>query len=133
MASGNLVTNNGRIIAMHRTFEVVPTMTAPLFFKVGTGTNTPSLNDTNLQTSITIGGSASKAIDSTYPAFDDAAIMATTRSVVNTTECNANTITEFGLINSDGTPVLFSRAVFTGIVKTASIQIVFIEKDQVTN
>jgi len=129
MANGQLITTIGRKVAMHRIFDASPAYTAPSAFKVGTGTNTPGLGDIDLQTAITIGGSASKAISSGYPTFDDANMIITNRAILLTTECNGNTISEFGLINSDGTPVLFSRAVFTGISKTSSVQVIFKQVD----
>lgn len=131
MSNGQVVTNNGRKITMHRTFEASPTLTAPAYFKVGTGSVTPAVTNTALTTPITIGGAASKAITTGYPTFDDVSLNITNRCILLTTECNGNTISEFGLCNSDGTPLLFSRAVFTGIAKTTSVQIIIVEKDKV--
>ena len=132
MANGNLCTNNGRKIAIHRCFEASPTLSAPNYFSVGTGTTTPASSDTALETAIQIGGADSKAIVTGYPTFNDVGFSATTRCLILTTECNANTITEFGLVNTDGTPLLFSRAVFTGIAKTTSVQCIFVTKDKIT-
>jgi hypothetical protein len=51
----------------------------------------------------------------------------TNRCILLTTECNGSTVSEFGLINTDGTPLLFSRAVFTGITKASTVQVIFKE------
>jgi hypothetical protein len=132
MSNGHLIVTQGRKISQHRIFTVSPSYTAPNWFKVGTGTTTPAATDTALANAITIGGSATKAIASGYPTYDDTNMVITTRCIVLTTECNGNTITEFGLANNDGTPLLFSRAVFTGIAKTTSVQIIIVEKDKVS-
>ncbi|GAG91233.1 unnamed protein product, partial [marine sediment metagenome] len=39
--------------------------------------------------------------------------------------------TEFGLFNIDGSPLMFSHAVFTSITKTTSVEVSFVEKDKV--
>lgn len=129
MATGQIVTNIGKKIVMHRTFESAPTLTAPRYFKVGTGTNTPSLVDTDLQTAITIGGATKKAFVSGYPVLNDSNLEITTRCILLSTECNGNNITEFGIVNNDTSPLLFSRSVFNSITKTASVQVIFVEKD----
>lgn len=131
MANGVLVTDSGRKICIHRTFETSPTLTAPQAWKVGTGTTTPDPSDTDLDTAISIGGGSSKAVVSGYPIFDDTNMISTMRGILLTTECNGNDITESGLINADGTPLLFSRAVFTPITKTSSVQVILVEKDRV--
>lgn len=131
MATGVLITTLGKKIAVHRIFTASPTYTAPSCFKVGTGTTTPAIADSDLTTAITIGGSATKAIVSGYPVLDETNMNATTRALILTTECNTNTITEFGFFNTDATKKMFSHAVFTAISKTSSVQIIFIEKDKV--
>jgi len=117
---------------LNRTFKSSPDYTVPNYFKVGTGTTTPDSTDTDLDTAINIAGSATKAVASGYPVLDESNLQATNRCILLTTDCNGNTITEFGLFNSDGTPKIFSRAVFTGISKTSSVQIIFVEKDKIT-
>lgn len=130
MANGIKILETGRVLAQHRIFDSVPVYTAPNSFKVGTGTTTPTINDTDLETAITIAGNPTKAIVSGYPVHDDTNHNITTRSLLLTTDCNGNDITEYALVNQDGTPVAFSRAVFTKITKTSSIQAIFIEKDK---
>jgi hypothetical protein len=131
MANGIKVTNSGRKLAIHRIFESVPTYTAPLYFSVGTGTVTPTVADTDLANKIIIAGDTTKAIVTGYPIFDDANFLSTNRCLILTTECNGNSLSEFGLKNSDASPLLFSRIVFTPISKTSSIQVIFKEVDKI--
>lgn len=141
MANGVVFTNNGRKVVMHRGFEAVPTLTAPTKFGIGTGTTTPTNADTALATQVKTtdgtAGTTTKAIVTGYPTFDDTNLVATTRSLLLTTEgqvgAGTTNITEYGLFNTDGTPLLCSHAVFTAIAKTNSIQAIFIEKDRVTS
>lgn len=132
MVNGQVITTVGRKIALHRLFDTAPAYSAPNFFKVGTGTNTPVVTDTVLQTPILIAGFPTKAVVTGYPTFDDTNLNVTNRCLLLTTECNGSSISEFGLVNSDGTPQLFSRAVFTAITKTLSVQIIVVEKDVIT-
>lgn len=114
---------------MHRTFETSPTLTAPSKFSVGTGTTDPVVGNTSIETLVQISGSDTKDVVAGYPSLNDGTMVATTRCVLLTTECNGSNISEFGLKNTDGTPLLFSRGTFTAISKTASIQIIIVEKD----
>lgn len=130
MAYGTVFTNNGRKAAMHRIFDAAPAYSRlGTSFKVGTGTTTPAVTDTDLQTPILIGGVASKAVVAGYPVLDDTSLNITTRGLLLTTECNGNTLTEFGLINADGTPIVSSHAVYSPIVKTTSVQVIYVQKD----
>jgi len=132
MATGQVVTNVGRKIAMRRCFETTVSLTAPNWFSVGTGTTTPTTADTAMETLVQISGSDTKAVASGYPTFDDTNRVATTRCVLLTTEANGSSLTEFGLLNNDGTPLLFSHLVHTAITKTTSVQVIYVEKDIVT-
>jgi len=122
--------NNGKLTALHRTFTATPTITAPTRFKVGTATTTPAVGDTDMGTAVNINGTEFKNIVSGFPTLDTTNFQSTIRCFVATTEANGNTLTEFGLINTDGTPLLFSHAVHTGITKTSSVQVTYIEKDK---
>ncbi len=131
MANGQVVTDSGKIIILNRTFIAAPTVTSPTQFKVGTGTTTPSLADTDLETPITIGGSAFKDFITGYPIINNSTFESTIRCLVNSLEANGNTLTEFGIVNEDGTPLMFSRAVHTGIIKSSSNEVAYVEKDTV--
>lgn len=52
MSTGNVVTNNGRLIALNRIFKSAPDYTPITYFKFGTGTTTPAITDTDLETPI---------------------------------------------------------------------------------
>ena len=126
-----LITTNGKKIILDRTFTASPTLTAPSQFKVGTGTTAPTLADTDLGTAVSIDGDNFKAFVSGYPVLDTTNIQATTRCFLNSLEANGNDLTEFGIVNSDGSPLLFSRAVHTAISKTTSNEITYIQKDKI--
>ena len=128
MSSGNLITTNGRIIAQDRLWNAVPTYSEPSTFEVGTGTTTPLVTDTDLQTSVY----GPKVFASGYPVLDETTLNTTVRCLLLTTEANGNSLTEFGIKNTDGTPMLFSHAVHTAITKSAAVQVIYIEKDKIT-
>ena len=70
MSYDSLIVDNGKKIILNRSFKSSPDYTAPSFFKVGTGTTTPTVSDTDLESAVTIGGGSSKAITSGYPVID---------------------------------------------------------------
>jgi hypothetical protein len=127
MAVGHIVTNQGKNIILNRVFTAAPTMLAPLNFRTGTGTNTPSASDTALQTPVTVAAAflAGYPIIPPNSSLTDLQI----RCYLDTTQANGNSLTEFGILNADGTPKLFSRTVFAPISKTSSIQVIFAEKE----
>jgi len=127
--TGNIITDDGLKIALHRTYTASPTISAPTVYKIGTGTTNPTVSDTDVETSVNINGGATKAFVSGYPIIDETNLQATTRALLLTTEGNGNSITEFGLFNTDGSALMFSHSVFTAITKTLNVQISFVEKD----
>ncbi len=127
--TGQVITTNGKKLIIDRAFNATPTRSAPSQFKVGTGTTDPVIGDTDLETPVSIDGDNFKSLVTGYPLVDETNLDVTFRSFILSTEANGNTLTEYGIVNSDGTPVLFSRATFTGIAKTSSIEVTFIEKD----
>lgn len=131
MAAGQVITNNGRKIILNRAFKASPDYLAPSKFKIGTGTTAPTTSDTDVETGVNINGSATKSFVTGYPTLDETNMQATIRCLVNTTEANGNTLTEFGLFNEDGSPLMFSHAVHTGISKTNIVQVTYIEKDRI--
>ena len=132
MATGQIVTTQGKLIAFNRLWKAVPDYTTPTLFKVGTGTNTPAIGNTDLQTPVDItAGVQTKAFASGYPTLDETNLQSLIRSILLTTEGNTNSITEFGIVNTDGTAKLYSRAVFTPITKTTSVQVIFVQKDKI--
>ncbi|MCF7861154.1 hypothetical protein K9M79_02825 [Candidatus Woesearchaeota archaeon] len=116
---------------LNRTFKATPDYLEPSVFKVGTGTGTPEVSDTDLGTAVIIsGGAYIKDFISGYPILDETNLQATIRCFLNSLEANGNNLTEFGIFNEDGTPLMFSRAVHTAINKTSSVQIAYVEKDK---
>lgn len=132
MANGQVITNNGKGIMLDRSFLGTPTKTQPSQFKVGTGTNTPTSTDTDLQTAVSIDGDNFKSFAAGFPSLDTTNNQVTFRCILLVTEANGNSLTEFGIVNSDGTPLMFSRAVHTAITKNNTTQITYIEKDKFT-
>ena len=130
---GQIVTTNGKGIVLNRTFLATPTQLAPSQFEVGTGTTAPVVGDTDLETKVTLDGGSTyfKDFVSGFPTLDTTNIQATTRMFLNSLEANGNDLTEMGVFNADGTPVLFSRSTFTSLSKTSSIEVTFIEKNSV--
>jgi hypothetical protein len=131
MANGQIITTNGKKIILDRTYNSSPTLTAPSQFKVGTGTTTPALSDTDLVTPVDIDGDNFKDFVSGYPTQDTTALSNTIRCFLNSLEANGNNLTEFGIVNADGTPLLFSRTVHTSISKSSSNEITYIVKDKI--
>ena len=127
--TGNIITNNGLKIALHRTYTASPTISAPTVYKIGTGTTNPTTSDTDVETGVNINGGATKSLVSGYPILDETNLQATIRALLLTTEGNGNSITEFGLFNTDGSVLMFSHAVFTSITKNTSVQVSFVQKD----
>jgi len=132
MSNGQIVTTNGLKIALNRTFKASPDYTTMSKFKVGTGSSTPAIGDTDLGTPVDItAGVQIKSFVGGYPSLDETNMNVTIRGLLLTTDANGNSLREFGLFNTDGTPLMFSRTVYTAITKTASVQVVFIEKDKI--
>lgn len=125
MATGAIFSKAGFNAMLNRAFKASPDYTAPTRFKIGTGTTTPTVTDTDLETPILAWnvGSDYKDFVSGYPTFDEVNQKVTTQAFVSSTEANTNTITEYGEFNTDGSPVMSSHVVFTGITKTSAIQV----------
>ena len=126
------IVKNGRIITLNRLWKPTPDYTAPTVFKIGTGTTTPAVGDTGIETGVNINGGATKTFVTGYPVLDETNVQSTVRAILVTTEGNGNNLTEFALFNTDGTPKMFSRLVHTLIAKTTSVQISYVEKDKIT-
>ena len=131
MSTGQIITTAGKKLVLNRTFKVTPDYLSPTQFKVGTGTDTPVIGDTDLGTAVTIDATNFKDIASGYPTLDETNMQATIRCILLTTEANSNSLTEFGIVNEDTSPILFSRLVHTAITKTTSVQVIYVEKDKI--
>ena len=130
--AGTLITDAGRKIIINRSFKASPDYTAPSLFKIGTGTTAPTVSDTDVETGVNINGGATKAFVSGYPILDETNFQVTVRCLLNSTEGNGNTLTEFGLFNTDGSPLMYSRSTHTAISKVNTVEVTYIEKDKIT-
>lgn len=132
MASGGTITNAGLKLALNRIYKSSPDYSIVSVFKIGTGTNTPTTADTDLQTPVTgwYSGGDTKPFESGYPIIDEDTQEVTIRCRVTSTEANGNLITEFGIFNTDSTALMESRDVFTSISKSNTDEIIFIAKNK---
>ena len=126
-----MITNDGKKIILDRTYNSSPTLSAPAQFKVGTGNTEATINDTDLENPVNIDGDNFKAFESGYPTQDTNTLTNTIRCFLNSLEANGNNLSEFGIVNGDGTPLLFSRTVHTAINKTSSNEITYIIKERI--
>lgn len=130
MATGTVITNDGLKIMLNRTYKENPDYLSPTLFKVGTGTTIPAVGDTDVETGVDIEtGVSTKAFVSGYPTIDETNLQATIRCYLTSLQANGNSLTEFGIFNEDGYPLMFSHTVFTAISKTDAVEISFVQKD----
>jgi len=115
---------------LNRTFKAVPDYLAPTLFKIGTGSTTPAVGDTDVETGVNINGGATKVFVTGYPTIDETNKQVTIRCYLNSLEGNGNSLTEFGIFNNDGTKKMYSHAVYSAITKTNSVEISFVQKDK---
>ncbi len=132
MSTGQVWTNDGNKVLINRTFKTTPDYLEPSVFKVGTGTTAPVVSDTDLETPVAIDGGNTKAFVSGYPTIDETNLEVTIRAYLNSLEANGNNLTEFGIFNTDGSPLMLSHSVFTSITKNNTVEISFIEKEKFT-
>jgi len=69
-----------------------------------------------------------KLFESGYPIIDYTNLQVEIRCRISTVEANGYSISEMGLFNTDGTPLMKSRDVFDSISKTDTDEIVFVIK-----
>lgn len=130
MSTGAIFTLLGKKVAINRTFKATPDYTAPTTFKVGKGTTTPTVNDTAIETDVPTPPATTTFVTG-YPIIDETNMQSTIRCLVLTTDCNGQTITEFGVFNTDSTPKMVSHLVHTGIGKSNAVQLIYVEKDKI--
>ncbi len=73
-----------------------------------------------------------EAFASGFPIIDEVNFEAEFRANLATTEANGYSITEAGSFNSDSSPLIFSRAVFTAITKTNTVSVIYTEVNKLT-
>ena len=71
-----------------------------------------------------------KIFVSGYPILDETNLQVTFRCFLNTLEANGYDISEMGLFNTDSSPKIYSRAVFTPLNKSETVEISFVQKDK---
>ena len=67
-----------------------------------------------------------------YPSLDETNLQVTIRGILLTTDANGHSLTEFGAFNLDATNKLYSHTVHTAISKTNTTQVIYIEKDKIS-
>jgi hypothetical protein len=123
------ITKNGKNLMLYRLIGT--SKTVPSLFKVGTGTTDPTESDTDLETAVEITtGVYTKAFASGYPVLTEASKQLTIRCVLASTEANGNSLTEFGIFNTDGTPLMYSRDTHVAITKNSYVQVVYEQIDE---
>ncbi len=135
MAVGGVISNDGANLVWKRLYGAA-SYTAASQFAVGTGTTTPAITDTALETIIAggfAGAATYKDFVSGYPVYDTTNKRVTNRGYVSSTECNGNSITECGEFNTDGSKIMFSHDVFNAVTKTSSIELAIIWKHDLVN
>ena len=125
MGIGHIITDQGKQIILDRTFAA-GTFSAPLRFRTGTGTTTPIASQTALVTPVTAAATFLTGYPIVPPSVSLNLVMI--RAFLDTTQANGNSLTEFGIFNTDGTPKMFSRTVHNPITKTSSVQVLYAEK-----
>ena len=131
MVIGGTLTTSALKLAFNRIYKTVPDYSIIEKFKVGTGTNTPQQSDTDLQTPVNINGGQTKDFENTFPQLDEPNKEATIRCRLASTEADGNLLTEVGIFNTDGTPLMECRDVYTSISKSNTDEIIYIIKNRV--
>jgi hypothetical protein len=130
MAIGGTLTQDALKLAFNRTYKATPDYSVIKKFKVGTGSTTPTQNDTNLENPVNINGGQTKDFEPTYPILDEVNKEITIRCRLASTEANGNLLTEVGLFNTDGSPLMECRDVYTSISKSDTDEVVYIIKNK---
>lgn len=123
MASGVVRTSTGLNALL--TAHFLGTSNAPANTQFGTGTTTPSVSDTTIETQ----AGSDTSIETDYPTVSG--LTAELRTVLGTTALNSNDLTEFTVI--DGDDNLQLHAVFSPQTKTSSGIFIAVNKTKIRN
>lgn len=123
MASGIVRTSTGLNSLL--TAHFLGTSNAPANTQLGTGTTTPSVSDTAIETQ----AGSDRDIEADYPTVNG--LTAELRTVLGTTILNGNDLTEFTVI--DASSNLLVHAVFSPQSKTSSSIFILVNKTKVRN
>jgi len=102
------------------------TSNPPTQMKIGTGTTTPAVADTDLETPV-----LTQSLLSGFPTVDTGSLQAQTKILVGTTEANGNNITECGEFDASGN--LQSHNVFDAESKTNTDIFIIVETTKIRN
>lgn len=69
-----------------------------------------------------------KSIETSYPSIDDTTKQVTIRTRLASTDANGYSLTEHGVFNEDGTPLMLTRDVYTAYSKSSTDELIFVEK-----
>lgn len=128
---GTKWTNDGNKVTLNRLFKSSPDYTAPSLIKVGDGTTTPTTSDTDLDNAVELTAGVSYAnFSSGYPLLDESNFTATVRAFITSLQANGESLSEFGIFNSDATKKMLSRTVHTVITKTSAVEVSYVQKDK---
>lgn len=133
MTTGAVITTNGKNAALKRVFESAA-ITPVTQFKIGTGTTTPNVANTDVEAIISgwNGGSDACSFLAT-PVYDLVNSKVTVQGYIGLAQANGSSITENGCFNSDGTPIMFSHDVHAPITKTSTIEVIITWVFQITD
>ena len=111
----NIVTTAGLVLICDLLKE--DTSVGLNFFAVGTTNTAPAVTDTTLAAEVA-------RLNITQQSRTAAALLTVTM-FLPTTAANGNTLVEIGIFDLTAAGVMFSRAIYTGIVKTASVTVTY--------
>lgn len=132
MANGGVIGTVGQKIVLNRSYKSSPDYTVASQFRVGTGTTTPTVSNTQIQTPATINGGTYKNFVTSYPVLDEVNMEATIRCYLDSSEANGNSLTEVATFNTDaGTVKLLTRDVHTAITKNNTTEVAYIIKNRI--
>jgi hypothetical protein len=131
MTNGSIKTK--KFLQQMLTAHFSGTSTPPTKMKVGTGTTTPTENDTTLTNQVPVDGGSiyDVALQAGYPIVDETELNAETSVILTTTMANGNLITECG--EFDASNNLQSHHVFDGESKSNTDIFVIVEKTKIRN
>lgn len=108
----DLIVTAGKNLLLHRMFATDESKVS--VFEVGTSTTSPSASDTALGAEVY----GPSSFLSGYPLFDTGANTVIVGAYLTISEANGNTLGEFGLFNTDSSPVMFARSTYSTVDKT---------------
>jgi hypothetical protein len=128
MSSGAILSSSAFNGLLQLMFNNITDTRSYTRFGIGTGTTTPVMSDTTLESTITgwAGGTATFKAYSTV-SFDTINQQVTLRGFITASEANGVVLTEYADFNTLATPGIAGRFVATdGPTKTSAVQVTYI-------